>query len=643
MEAALKGLEGLSAERQELFRLRVERRREDLQTGLDGVYSPGQVAALMPRLLHLAATTYAERSPALHRLDLERTLRPDWFQDSRMLGYAAYADRFAGSLAGVRDRLDYLDDLGITYLHLMPLLQPRPGESDGGYAVADYRMVDPDVGSMDDLRGLAADLHERGSSLVLDLVLNHVAREHPWAEKARADDPRHRDYFLTFPDRTIPDRYEQTLPEVFPETSPGSFNWDEDLDAWVWTTFNSYQWDLDWTNPEVFYEFADIVSFLGNVGVDVLRLDAIAFLWKRMGTNCQNQPEVHDITQALRAFARIACPALLFKAEAIVAPRDVVRYLGQGRHFAKVSDLAYHNSLMVQVWSMLASQDVRLAAAALGGTPPIPTTTAWINYVRCHDDIGWAITDEDAASVGLSAYAHRQFLADYYSGDFPMSYADGLVFQENPDTHDRRISGMTASLAGLSRACAAHDDDQVESAIARIRLAHAIVLGWGGIPVLWMGDELGMQNAEDWGLEPGHEDDNRWLHRPRMVWASAERRTDDATTEARVFAALRSLARTRAVTPHLHASVVSEVMPVFDPGVLAVVRRHPLGPWVGLYNVTAQWRPYPMAALREVGLGEPQDTLAGDTPTGEGMTVAADDQVWLPPWSAHWLLDAIPP
>ena len=631
-------LAGLSEERQELFRLRVERRREDLESGLAGVYSPEQVAALMPRLLDLAARTYADRRPALLRLDMERTLRPDWFQDSRMLGYAAYTDRFASTLSGVRDKLDYLDDLGVTYLHLMPLLQPRPGENDGGYAVADYRTVAPELGTMDDLRQLADDLHGRGSSLVLDLVLNHVAREHAWAQKARAGDERYLGYFLTYPDRTMPDRYEATLPEVFPETAPGSFTRDDDLDAWVWTTFNAYQWDLDWSNPKVFYEFADIVSHLGNVGVDVLRLDAIAFIWKRLGTNCQNQPEVHDITQALRAFARIACPALLFKAEAILAPHDVVRYLGQGRHFAKVSDLAYHNSLMVQVWSMLASQDVRMAAATLGSTPPIPATTAWINYVRCHDDIGWAVTDEDAAQVGLSGQEHRQFLADFFSEAFPGTYAEGLVFQENPLTRDRRISGMTASLAGLTHAVASGSADALDAALDRIRLAHAIVFGWGGVPVLWMGDELAMPNDEDWAADPAHADDNRWLHRPQMDWKTAELRTNTATVAGRVFASITTLARIRAVTPHLHASVASEILPMVDSGVLGVVRRHPLGPWVGLYNVTDQWRPYPMWALREVGLDDPHDTL-GHTDDAMRLTFGEDDQVWLPPWTPAWLLN----
>ena len=200
----------------------------------------------------------------------------------------------------------------------------------------------------------------------------------------------------------------------------------------MWTTFNEWQWDLNWANPDVLVEYADIVLFLANLGVEVLRLDAIAFIWKRLGTNCQNQPEVHAITQVLRTVARIAAPALAFKAEAIVGPRDLVQYLGQGRHAGRVSDLAYHNSLMVQVWSMLATRDTVLARHALAALPPTPTTGTWITYVRCHDDIGWAIDDGDAAAVGLDGYDHRRFLADWYAGDFPGSWARGARLPAQP-------------------------------------------------------------------------------------------------------------------------------------------------------------------------------------------------------------------
>jgi amylosucrase len=299
-----------------------------------------------------------------------------------MFGYACYTERFADDLRGLTGRLDYLDELGVTYLHLMPLLQPREGDNDGGYAVQDYRAVRSDLGTMDDLRDLTGTLRERGISLVMDLVLNHVAREHAWAEQARAGDPTYRDYFHVHPDRTLPDAFEATLPEVFPDFAPGNFTWDEELKGWVWATFNEWQWDLNWGNPEVMVEFADIILSLANLGVEVLRLDAVAFVWKRLGTNCQNQPEVHAITQVLRTVARIAAPALVFKAEAIVGPRDLVQYLGLGPHTGRVSDLAYHNSLMVQVWSMLATGSTLLARRALAALPPAPTTGTWITYVR---------------------------------------------------------------------------------------------------------------------------------------------------------------------------------------------------------------------------------------------------------------------
>jgi len=272
-------------------------------------------------LVTLAAAGYAARPDDLHRLDLQRLLQPDWLQQPRMFGYACYTERFAGDLVGITKHLDHLEDLGVTYLHLMPLLQPREGDNDGGYAVQDYRAVRSDLGTVDDLRDLATVLREHGISLVMDLVLNHVAREHAWAEAARSGDPAYRDYFHVFPDRHLPDAYERTLPEVFPDFAPGNFSWDEELQQWVWTTFNAWQWDLDWSNPDVLVEFAEIILFLANLGVEVLRLDAIAFLWKRMGTTCQNEPEVHAVTQVLKTVARIACPALAFKAEAIVAYR----------------------------------------------------------------------------------------------------------------------------------------------------------------------------------------------------------------------------------------------------------------------------------------------------------------------------------
>ncbi|MEJ5915349.1 amylosucrase [Pseudokineococcus sp. 1T1Z-3] len=639
-------LADLSADRRELFALRLERWWPDVRDGLLAVHAPEDVAALERRLLRSAARAYAERDPELHRLDLARTLAPDWFQRPGMLGYAAYTDRLTGTadapgtLADVRERLPLLAELGVTYLHLMPLLLPREGDSDGGYAVADYRRVRPDLGTTQDVRALAADLRSRGISLVLDVVLNHVAREHPWARAARTGSPeeraRYRAYFHVFDDRGVPDAYERTLPEVFPGTAPGSFTWDDELSGWVWTTFNAFQWDLDWSCPDVLAEMVDVVLHLAGLGVEVLRLDAVAFLWKRMGTACQNQPEVHALTQVLRGVTRVACPGVLLKAEAIVAPTDLVHYLGTGRHVGRVSDLAYHNSLMVQVWSMLATGDVRLASRALQAIPPVPASTSWITYVRCHDDVGWAVSDEDAAAAGLGGYAHRSFLSDWYSGAFPGSSATGLVFQADPATGDRRISGSTAALVGLEAAVARGGrlgQEDVDLAVGRLLLAHALVMAWGGIPVLWTGDELGHPGDDGWAAEPGHEADNRWVHRPRMSAELLEQRHDPSTVPGAVFAGVRHLARTRASLPHLHAAVAAQVLDPGDPGVLAVLRRHPEGPLLVLANVTEGWRPFPAERLAAHGVAGALDALSGRVPP-----LGGDGQLWLSPYEVVWLV-----
>ena len=536
---------------------RYDRWAGDLYDGLDAVYDAPTV---LPAVLDVVAAVHRDRRDALRDRDRDRVLRPDWFQDADALGYVAYADLFAGDLAGIGRRIDYLSGLGVTYLHLMPLLTPRPGANDGGYAVMDYRSVRPDLGTMADLATLADDLHAAGISLTLDLVLNHVAREHEWARRAKAGDERYRDYFYVYPDRTVPDAYEETLPEVFPAFAPGNFTWDGALDGWVWTTFNEWQWDVNWSNPQVFVEYADIIGFLANQGADCIRLDAIAFTWKRLGTTCQNQPEVHALTQALRAATRIMAPATIFKAEAIVGPQDVVAYLGQGEHAGKVSELAYHNSLMVQIWSALATRDGRLLAQALSRFAPIPVTSAWATYLRCHDDIGWAIDDADAAAVGWDGYSHRAFLADFYAGDFRGSFARGAHFQSNPLTGDRRTSGSAASLAGVEAALQAGDDSALDTAIARLTCAYAMVFGFGGLPLLYMGDELGLLNDHGFADDPAKAADNRWLHRPAMDWALAERavggETDDVAT--RVYHAITRLVHARKRLPALHAAVPTE-------------------------------------------------------------------------------------
>jgi amylosucrase len=613
---------------QVVFETRLRRHWPDLLTGLTGAY-PDHAVEMANRLVEIAAANFRERSAELRLLDLRRHADPQWFQHPRMLGYATYADLFGGTLKGVADKVDYLSELGVTYLHLMPMLKPRPGPNDGGYAVMDYRAVRDDLGTIDDLRDLATTLRQQGISLTLDLVLNHVAAEHQWARNARSGDPFYRDYFYMFADRELPDAYERTLPEVFPDFAPGSFTYDEESRSWVWTTFNTWQWDLNWRNPEVFYEFADLILWLANLGVECLRLDAIAFIYKRMGTNCQNQPEVHAITQALRTVARIGAPALIFKAEAIVGPADLVPYLGVGKHTGKVSDLAYQNSLMVQIWSALAAKDTRLFCAAMNRFPAKPATTVWGTYLRCHDDIGWAIDDGDAASVGLNGYEHRRFLSDYYAGLYPMSDSRGLVFQENLQTGDRRISGTAASLIGIEAALANGDEAHLDLAVSRYLLAYQMVLGFGGLPLLYMGDELALANYYEYADDPEHADDNRWVHRPPMPWDRAERRNVPGTLEHRVWHAIRHAITVREALPSMDASVEAEIMDPVNPAVLVFVRRYATQTMVAVYNMSTDPQVLPRWVI-------PLGNWAWDALTEE--TPLTDAGLQLEPYQVRWFV-----
>ncbi len=589
--------------------------REDYASVLDGLH----------QILRHARR---DRGASLRALDEARLVTPDWFQRPDMLGYVCYTDKFAGTLAELPSRVGYLRELGVTYLHLMPLLVTRPGPDDGGYAVGDYRRVDPRLGTNEDLRTLADTLREGGISLVLDLVCNHTAREHAWAERARAGDPEYLDYYLTYPDRTEPNAWERTLPEVFPDLAPGSFTWDTDCERWVWTTFNDFQWDLDYTNPAVFVEMFEIMCHQANLGVEVLRLDAVAFMWKRMGTNCQNQPEVHLLLQAWRALLRIAAPATILLAEAIVSPEDLVGYLGQGAGTGKECELAYHNVLMVSLWSALAEQDATLLTHTMRAMPALPPTSAWLTYARLHDDIGWAITDENASAVGRDGFAHRAFLSDFYSGAFPGSFAQGAVFGENPRTFDRRISGSMASLAGLERAQKVERDDSrqqtVDVALARILLLHHVVLAFGGLPLVYMGDELGMLNDPSYLQDPERAEDNRWLHRPVMDWEAAGRRDDPTSVEGRIFAGVRRLAALRAATPELHSQAASEALATDNTRVFVLLRHSARGRVLVLANVS----PHPTTLGLPEGWWAVTDLVAEEP---------HEQRVPLAPYQVRWL------
>jgi amylosucrase len=616
------------------FATRMERFFTELRDPLFALYGDDpRFAGEWDALWDAIAAAAVARDGELAELDHEREITADWLHREQAVGYVTYVDRFAGTLAGVRERLPYLRELGVSYLHLMPLLKARPQPNDGGYAVTDYGAVEPALGSMDDLRALAAEMRTAGMALCVDLVLNHTAREHAWAQAALAGDASKLAYYRTFADREEPDAYSRTLPDVFPDTAPGSFTWEPDLERWVWTTFNAYQWDLDYTNPAVFRAMAEVMLDLAALGVDVLRLDAAPFLWKRVGTNCQNQPEVHDLLQAFRAVMRIAAPGVAFKAEAIVSPRDLVAYLGAGTHEGKECDLAYHNVLMVLLWSALASGRVALMTRTLQAMPPVPPAAGWLTYVRCHDDIGWAVTEEDAALVGEDAHLHRRFLADFYAGEFPGTFARGARFQPDPLSGEARTSGTAAALAGLDAARERDDTLAEDLAIRRLLLLYAVAFAFGGLPLIHMGDELGLPNDTTWDADPAHRDDNRWMHRPFMDWEAAERRHDPGAIEGRLWQGLRRLVAARRGTPAVHAQGAARPLWTGNQHVFGLERQHAGDRLLVLANFTAGEQEVPLQVVHERGF-----ELRTDAGEVDGRPVRVrGDVIVLEPYHHLWL------
>ncbi len=515
-------------------------------------------------MLKTAAHAYLERSPALRALDAEReSPGARWYQSEQQVAGVCYVDLYATDLAGIRARIPYFKELGLTYLHLMPLFKAPAGDSDGGYAVSSFREVNPALGTMDELTALAAELRAEGISLALDLVFNHTSDEHDWALRAKAGERDYQAFYRMFPDRTLPDQYERTLREIFPAQAPGNFTYVPEVGQWVWTTFNTFQWDLNYANPAVFDAMLGEMLFLANRGVEILRLDAVAFVWKELGTTSENLPPAHWIIEALNILVKLAAPATIFKSEAIVHPDEVAKYIG------RECEISYHPTLMVLLWEALSTREVRLLRHTMAKRFIIPENAAWVNYIRLHDDIGWSFANEDAAELGMDGEAHRRFLNAFYTGQFPGSYARGLPFNYNPRTGDMRISGMAASLNGLETAL---DETQIELSIARYLLIQGLTLAAGGIPLLYLNDELGALNDYSYRTDPAHASDSRWVHRPRFDPARWAARTDPASIAGRHFLPLLRMIHVRKAHPAFAASGTANWIESGNPHVLAFER-----------------------------------------------------------------------
>ena len=487
----------------------------ELYTKLYGAAGNGAFS----RLVQVIVDAYAKRPLFLHEKDNRKAAEGQWFLSNKLAGMSLYVDRFCGSLENLPAKLPYFSNLGVNLLHLMPLFKSPPGESDGGYAVSDYRTVDERFGTVAELSALVQQMNTKGMYLMLDIVLNHTSHRHEWAENARAGDPNYQDFYYFFADRQLPDRYEQSMPEVFPETAPGNFTYVEEVDKWVMTVFHNYQWDLNFSNPAVLAAMMEVIFFYANSGVDILRIDAPAFIWKQPGTTSQNLPQAHMLLQLIKLCVQVATPGMALLGEAIVGPREIMHYFGVGRYKGYECDLAYNATHMALQWDALATGDTRVMMAAQHEILQKPAGATWITYTRGHDDIGLGYDDSMIAAAGYNPYEHRRFLKDYYSGSYPGSVATGALFSVNPKTQDARLSGSLASLCGLEKALQQEDDQAIDGAVKRILLMQAHSFFLGGIPMIFYGDEAGYTNDYSYQTDPGKQYDNRWMHRPVIDWS----------------------------------------------------------------------------------------------------------------------------
>lgn len=591
------------------------------------------------RLVETMARQYVRRPEHLRQQDIDREHDYNWFLSQRWVGMALYCNGFAGDLKGMRKHLNYFQELGINLVHIMPIMTCPEGRSDGGYAVSDFRNIDPRFGDLDDLDALAASMRERDMLLVMDVVLNHTSDQHEWAEKARAGYQPYTDYYYTFETRDVPDMFEQNMPEVFPETAPGNFIWDNQMQRWVMSVFNEYQWDLNYSNPAVFIEMLDVILFWANQGADILRLDAVAFLWKKIGSVCQNEREAHLILQLMKDCCQVTAPGTLFIAEAIVAPVEVTKYFGEDAVIAKECEIAYNATFMALMWDAVATKNARLLNQGIKNLPVKLERATWLNYIRCHDDIGLGFDDSDIALSGYEPASHRRFLLDYFTGKFPSSHARGVPFAQNDRTGDARISGSLASLVGLQHALETGDEQAIDEAIRVIVLLHSLMLSFGGLPLLYYGDEIGTMNDESYKDDPVKMDDSRWVHRPFIDWQKAEKRHQPGTVEYRIFSELKTLI---AVHKQLEAFADfnnRDLLDVSNPH-LFVFERYQINKPTDRVLVVANFDPQPQQLdLDDLGRwsyaleGELVDVISGRHPE------RIDDTLVVPGFGFHWLLE----
>jgi len=567
--------------------------------------------------------SWQERPASLKAIDRQREAHPEWYKGHDLVGMLMYVNAFAGTLKGVEKKLDYIAGCGVNYLHLMPLLESPAGRSDGGYAVSDFRKVQPELGTMDDLARLADACHQRGIAVCLDFVMNHTSEDHEWARRARAGEREYQSRYFFYDTWDIPNAYEQTVPQVFPTTAPGNFSWCDEAKKVVMTTFYPYQWDLNYANPTVFNDMTENMLFLCNHGVDIVRLDAVPYIWKALGTTCRNLPQVHTLVRLMRMVCEIVCPGTLLLGEVVMEPSKVVPYFGTIEK--PECHLLYNVTTMASVWHTVATRDVRLLAHQLGQVFALPREYAFLNYLRCHDDIGWGLDYDFLGRFGQREIPHKKYLNDYLTGKWPGSPARGELYNDDPRLGDARLCGTTASLCGIEAARQSGDPAAMETALRLDEMLHAFMFTLSGIPVLYSGDEIAQENDYAYHQDPLKAADSRYLHRGDMDWKKAALRTRKTTVEGRLFRAIGRMEALRAEHPVFDTAADTWVLDTRNDHVLGIGRYARDEKLLALFNFDS--------APQTAWLHDPEQYI--DLNTGKPCSAGA---VELPAGGYVWLL-----
>ena len=609
------------ARAEEEFDARLARHKDELQWLYCELYEGGQ--PWFDQLCRDLKNIALDRKESLRRQDRKRESDPNWYKRNDILGMMMYVDCFAGNLQGVREKLDYVEECGVNYLHLMPLLESPEGRSDGGYAVSNFRRVQPELGTMEDLEQLADECREREISLCLDFVMNHTSEDHEWARRARAGEREYMNRYYFYDNYDVPAEFEKTVPQVFPTTAPGNFTWLPDMNKFVMTTFYPYQWDLNYWNPVVLNEMIYNMLNLTNKGIDVIRIDAVPYIWKQLGTSCRNLPQVHTIVRMMRMICEIVCPGVLLLGEVVMEPEKVVPYFGTVEK--PECHMLYNVTTMASTWHTVATGDARLLRRQMDIVNGLPKDYVFLNYLRCHDDIGWGLDYPWLSQFGIQEVPHKRFLSDFFTGKFPDSFARGELYNDDPASGDARQCGTTASLCGIEKAAYERDEAALDRAVRFDLTLHAYMLTQSGIPVIYSGDEIGQENDYTYHEDPKKWEDSRYLHRGAFRWDKAELRHTPGTIQEKIFDGLRTLEKIRGSHPVFDADAACRTVDTWDDSILGLIKEKDGEKLVALFNFSR----YDKVAWVNEEDGMYRNLVTGQELEARGVQIPAFGSCWL--------------